>query len=115
MKVQSTAEVLMSNVYKSDNLQYNRLGRWDDRLINKVSDVPSIIIFHNFLQISLTKIETKGFECSKSKLKSTVLFSIYQNNTWTIRHLADEMIDPVTQHIILKIVGFPNSNVKSMP
>ena len=24
----------------------------------------------------------------------TVLFSIYQNNTWTIRRLVDEMIDP---------------------
>ena len=38
---------------KSDNLQYNTLGRWDDRLIDQASDVPSIIIFHNFLQNSL--------------------------------------------------------------
>ena len=30
----------------------------------------------------------------------TVLFSIYQNNTWTIRHLVDEMIDPATYRII---------------
>ena len=36
----------------------------------------------------------------------TVLFSIYQNNTWTIRRLVVETIDPVTQRIILKIVGF---------
>jgi hypothetical protein len=36
----------------------------------------------------------------------TVLFSIYQNNTWTIRSLVDETIDPVIQRIILKIVGF---------
>ena len=36
----------------------------------------------------------------------TVLFSIYQNNTLTIRCLVDETIDPVTQCIILKIVGF---------
>ena len=26
--------------------------------------------------------------------QSTVLFSIYQNNTWTIRRLVDETIDP---------------------
>ena len=38
--------------------------------------------------------------------KHTVLFSIYQNNTWTIRSLVDETIYPVTQRIILKIVGF---------
>ena len=36
----------------------------------------------------------------------TVLFSIYQNNAWTIRRLVDETIDPVTYRIILKIVGF---------
>ena len=36
----------------------------------------------------------------------TVLFSIYQNDTWTISRLVDETIDPATQCIILKIVGF---------
>ena len=30
---------------KSDNPQYNTLGRWDERLINQASDVPSIILF----------------------------------------------------------------------
>ena len=30
---------------KSDNLQYNTLGLWDERLIDQASDVPSIIIF----------------------------------------------------------------------
>ena len=34
----------------------------------------------------------------------TVLFSIYQNNTWTIRCLVNETIIPSTQRIILKIV-----------
>ena len=66
--------------HKSDNLQYNLLGRWDERLINQASDVPSIIFFHNFLQKSLqklfkfiflfffnfTKIKIKSFECPKS-------------------------------------------------
>ena len=36
----------------------------------------------------------------------TVIFSIYQSNTWTIRCLVNEMIDSATKHIILKIVGF---------
>ena len=36
----------------------------------------------------------------------TILFSIYQNNTWTIRRLVNETIDPGNQRIILKIVGF---------
>ena len=36
----------------------------------------------------------------------TVLFSIYQNNFWTIRRLVYETIDPVTQPILLKIVGY---------
>ena len=31
-------------IYKSDNLQYNTLGRWVDRLINQTSDGPSIIL-----------------------------------------------------------------------
>jgi hypothetical protein len=63
---------------KSDNLQYNTLGRQDERLIDQVSDVPSIIFFHNFLQNALqnsfyhffisynfTKIKIKCFECPK--------------------------------------------------
>ena len=40
---------------KSDNLQYNTLGRWNDRLIDQASDVPSMIFFHIFLQNSLQK------------------------------------------------------------
>ena len=36
----------------------------------------------------------------------TVLFQIYQNNDWTIRWWKDCPINPATQHIILKIVGF---------
>ena len=31
-------------ILKSDNLQYNTLGQWDNRLIDQVSDVPSIKI-----------------------------------------------------------------------
>ena len=36
----------------------------------------------------------------------TVFFSIYQNDTWIIRCLVDEMMDPATQCIIVKIVRF---------
>jgi hypothetical protein len=35
----------MASHLKSDNLQYNTLGRWDERLIDHASDVPSIIFF----------------------------------------------------------------------
>ena len=34
----------LNSVLKSDNLQYNTLGRWVDRLINQASDGPSIIL-----------------------------------------------------------------------
>ena len=38
------------------------LGHWDERLIDQVSDVPSIF-FHNY---KFTKIKIKSFECAKS-------------------------------------------------
>ena len=57
----------------------------------------NLFIFYNFTKI-------KSFECPKSK-PATHCF-IYQYNTWTIRRLAYEMIDPATQHIVLKIVQF---------
>ena len=44
----------------------------------------------------------------------TVLFSIYQNDTWTIRHLVDETINPATQRIILKIARFQNPKPKTI-
>ena len=34
-----------ARVLKSDNLQYNTLGRWNDRLIDQASDVPNIYFF----------------------------------------------------------------------
>jgi hypothetical protein len=40
---------------KSDNLQYNTLGRWDERVMDQESDIPRIIFFHNLLQNSLKK------------------------------------------------------------
>ena len=39
--------------HKSDNLQKNTLGRWNDCLIDQASDIPCNIFFHNFLQYSL--------------------------------------------------------------
>ena len=38
--------------------------------------------------------------------QTTILFSVYQNNTLTIRCLVSKRIHPASQHIILKIVGF---------
>ena len=55
--------------------------------------------------VSLTKhLMFQVLSALSPSQQPTVLFSIYQNNTWTIRRLVDETIDPETQHIILKIV-----------
>ena len=97
---------------KSDNLQYNTLGRWDDRLIDQASDVPSIIFFHNFFQNSLqncfqfillffhnfTKIK-KSCECPKSNPAThCFIFNLLgPSDAWSMRRS--------TQLIILKIVG----------
>ena len=46
----------------------------------------------------------------------TVLFSIYQNNTWTIRHLVAETIDPATQRTIVlywRFSDFTNANLEN--
>ena len=32
-------------IWQSDNLQYNMLGQWDERVIYQVSDDPSVIFF----------------------------------------------------------------------
>ena len=40
--------ITLENIHiKSDNLQYNMLGRWVDHLIDQVSDGPSIILREN--------------------------------------------------------------------
>ena len=80
-------------------------GLLGHRLIEQASEVPSIIFFHDFLQNSLQK-SFQLYNFTKKKLRvlsalspsqqPTVLFSIYQNNTWTIRPLVNEMIDPAT-------------------
>jgi hypothetical protein len=36
-----SAYLLLANHLKSNNFQYNLLGRWDERLIDQASDVPS--------------------------------------------------------------------------
>ena len=35
--------MLTKTMLKSDNLQYNMLGRWDERLIYQASDVPNTV------------------------------------------------------------------------
>ena len=92
-----------------------------DCLNDGASDVPSIILFRNFLQKILqksfqfvfykfAKIEKRLLNALSSSQQPTVLFLIYQNNTWVIRRL----VDPLTQHIILKIVGFQGTNARAM-
>ena len=78
-------ENVQTTDHKSDNLQYNTLGRWDKRLIDQV-----FFFFHNFLQNTLQKsfqfifffiIKIKSYECPKS--------TSLQNNAWNIRQLVD--------------------------
>ena len=53
-------------------------------------------------------MKIKSFECPSQQLcqQPTVLFSIYQDNTLTIRCLVNEAINPATKQIIMKIVGY---------
>ena len=46
----------MESYLKSDNLQYNTLGHWDERLIDQGSDVPSIIFFIISYRVRALKI-----------------------------------------------------------
>ena len=69
---------------KSDNVQYNMLDRWD----NKCLMLQALSFFHNFLQI-----------CNFFAKDAQFIFSFSYN-------LVNKVIDPATQRIILKIVGF---------
>ena len=57
---------------KSDNLQYNMQGRWEDCLVvDQASDVPSIVfLFHNFLQKSFQLFFLSFYNFTKIKIKS---------------------------------------------
>ena len=88
---------------KSVNLQCSTLGCLNDGT-NKyaLSDVLSIIHFHDFLQNSLqnsfqfiflffyniTKMKIKSFQCPKS------IKNIKKNNTWNITLLVDDLFVP---------------------
>ena len=65
---------------------------------------PFNLFFYNFTKKNV-------LSAISASRQPTVLFSIFQNNTWTIRRLVDEAIDPATQRIILKIVGFNMTTV----
>ena len=105
---------------KSDNLQYNTLGRQDERLIDQVSDVPSIIFFFiisckilcencfNLFSYKFTKIKRKSFECPKS------MRNYRKNNAWNIRHLVDKSFVLANQRIILSDFKIQCSTVKSI-
>ena len=87
------------------------MGRWDNRLIDQASDVPSIIFFHNFLQNSLQKlfqfIFNFFYKFTKMKIKSFESIRKYEKyNALNIRCLVSESFVPSTQRIMLKIVGF---------
>ena len=55
----------------------------------------NFLLFNNF-----TQIKTKSFEGLKS------IRNYEKNNAWNIGRLVDESFVQLTQHIILKIVGF---------
>ena len=60
------------------------LGWWDDRPMDQLLlffIISCKIICKNPFNNNFTKIRIKSFECQQL----TVLFSIYQNNNWTIR------------------------------
>ena len=101
-------EQMAESLLKSDNLQYNTLGRWVDgpnnsstkRLMFQVS-----FFFHKILQNSLqkpfqfiflffykiTKMKIKSFECQK------YIRNYEKKNTWNVRPLVDELFVPSAQ------------------
>ena len=111
------------HLLKSVNFQYNTLGCWVTRTIVPLSDGP---IFQQFLQNSshnyfyyfycfiffynLKKVKSNSlltlWNALRPSHQPTVLFPIYQNNDLTIRRWYVCPINPATQRIILKIVGF---------
>ena len=72
--------------YKSDNLQYNTLGRWDDRLIDQASDLSSIIFFHNFLQNSLQK----SFQSNPLFHFQSIKITLGPSDAWLMRRLTQQ-------------------------
>ena len=87
---------------KSENLQYNTMGRWDKWLINQVSDVPSIIFFF-IISHRLRALKTLYFHFCK------VIEKIERNLQEIVNKIIrrnDETIVPSTHRIILKIVVF---------
>ena len=76
------------------------MGRWDDRLIDQSSYVPSIFFFHNFLQNSLqksfqlffynfTKMKIKSFECPKS-VRNYEKKILGTSDAWSTSHLSHQ-------------------------
>ena len=93
------------------------MGRWDKRIVDQASDVPSIIFFHDFLQNSLqkyfqsiclfffknTKIKVKSFECPKS-IKSLKKIILGTSDTWSTIRLSNQPSDPA--RIYLRLTDF---------
>ena len=94
------------------------LGRWAKRLVDQVSDVPSIVFFHNLLQNSLQKffqfIFSFFYNFTKTKIMSRLKWPKSIRNyekKWylepqTLGRWVVWPIVPATQRIILKIDWF---------
>ena len=95
----------MTSLLKSDNLQYNMLGRWVDGIIVSLTKclIFQVLFFFmisckilcknpfnlfSYLFYKITKIEIKSFECLK------VYKKYKKNNTWNIRLLVDDSFVP---------------------
>ena len=109
----------VSSHLKSDNVQYNTLGRWDKRLIDQASDVPSIIFFHNFLQNSLqksfqfiflffcnsTEMKIKSFECPKSIKSYEKKIMLGTSDAWSMSRSSHRPSEPAYYIEDCRILG----------
>ena len=74
------------------------LGRWDKRLVDQASDVPSILcktpfnLFYHFFY-KITKMKIKSFECPKS-IKNWGKKIIGTSDAWSMSHLSHWLSKP---------------------
>ena len=78
------------------------LCRWDEQLIDQMSDVPSIIFFSQFLAKSFPKIvliyffiiKIKSFECPKSIRNSEKKIMLGTSDTWSMNRSSQRPNEP---------------------
>ena len=117
-KEQRAKNHMVGNHLKSDNLQYNTLGRsshqpsvwWSKYYFDRLKIKQWVAGLDRILQEIMKKNNTWNIRhlvdetIVPSTQQLTVLFSIFQNNTWTIRHLVDEMNDKLVGFMFITVV-----------